>query len=130
MAFLLVTHDLNLKNGHPRYKEIQNYLGNLSPMTLLTENSVGVTTSKSVTQVYLDLKSFLTDQDTLLVVPLGDSWAGQISTQQQNRDGTSQALTAAMGEKLNQPAAQVVVRPIGDVLKDLADSKARAALKP
>lgn len=125
MAFLLVTYDLHLKNGHPRYKEILNYLGSLAPMTLLTENSVGVTTSKSVAQVYLDLKSLLTDQDTLLVVPLGDSWAGQISTQQQSRDGTSQALTSAMGEKSNQAIGQVVVRPIGDVLKELADAKAK-----
>lgn len=125
MAFLLVTYDLHLKSGHPRHKEIQNYLGSLAPMTLLTENSVGVTTSKSVTQVYLDLKAFLTDQDTLLVAPLGDSWAGQISTQQQSRDGTSQALTSAMGEKLNQASGQVVVRPIGDVLKELAEAKAK-----
>lgn len=126
MAFLLVTYDLNLKNGHPRHGDIQNYLSGLAPMTRLTEDSVGVTTSKSVSQVYLDLKSFLTDQDTLLVVPLGDSWSGQISTQQESRDGTLKALTAAIGEKLSQITRQVVIRPIGDVLKDLADSRTKA----
>lgn len=126
MAFLLVTYDLNLKNGHPRHGDIQNYLNSLAPMTRLTEDSVGVTTSKSVSQVYLDLKAFLTDQDTLLVVPLGDSWSGQISTQQESRDGTLKALTAAIGEKLSQITRQVVIRPIGDVLKDLAESRAKA----
>lgn len=125
MAFLLVTYDLHLKNGHPHYGDIQAYLNKLSPMTLLTESSVAVTTAKSVTQVYLDLKSFLTEQDTLLVVPLGDSWSGQVSIQQQSRDGTLQALTTAMGEKINQVITQVVVRPIGDVLKELAESQAK-----
>lgn len=125
MAFLLVTYELNPKNERPRLKDIQHYLSTLTPMTRLTESSVGITTSKSVTQVYLELKAFLTDQDTLLVLPLGESWSGQIATQQENRASTLQALTAAMGEKLNQIVSQVVVRPIGDVLKELAEAKAQ-----
>ncbi|MGH8492894.1 MAG: hypothetical protein ACRERR_07285 [Moraxellaceae bacterium] len=124
MAFLLVTYELKLKNEHPRHKDIQHYLSGFAPMTQLTESSVGITTAKSVTQVYLDLKTFLTDQDTLLVLPLGDSWSGQVSSQQESHYNTLQALTAALGEKLNQIVTQVVVRPIGDVLKELADAKA------
>lgn len=125
MAFLLVTYELQLKSRHPRHYDIQRYLSTQSPMTPLTEGSVGITTSKSVTQVYLELKAFLTDQDTLLVLPLGESWSGQIATQQENRASILQALTSAMGEKLNQIVSQVVVRPIGDVLKELAEAKAR-----
>lgn len=124
MAFLLVSYDLNLKSAHPRYQDIQHYLGSLSPMTRLNEGSVGITTSKSVTQVYLDLKKFLTEQDTLLVLPLGESWSGQIASAQENSAGILKVLTSAMGEKLNQIVSQVVVRPIGDVLKELAEAKA------
>lgn len=128
MAFLLVTYDLHQNTEHPHYGEIQGYLKSLAPMTLLTEGSVGVTTSKSITQVYMDLKTFLTEQDTLLVVTLGDSWSGQISAQQEGRFGTLKALTASMGEKINS-VKQVVLRPISDVLKEVAENAARAKNK-
>lgn len=128
MTFMLVTYDLNQKNEHPHYGEIQGYLKSLAPMTLLSESSFGITTSKSVTQVYLDLKAMLTELDTLIVVPLGDSWSGQVSTQQESRHGTLQALTSAMGEKIN-VVKQVVLRPISDVLKEVAENAARAKAK-